>query len=116
MSLFERLRRQIGWQVGVSLTMMIGYAAVDGGRVWSAAAGGLTALVLSGWLGWCEWRVNRLQASAQQSLQQINRCAVERFLWALLLFGISFGLLQLAAAPLLLTFALCQIPIFLWLK
>jgi F0F1-type ATP synthase assembly protein I len=96
--------------LGVALTIALLFGSPGELQFASALAGGLIALLLTAWLWRCERRAER--AADSDAMQQLVRCAIERFVLAALLFAVAFGTLHLLAPPLLVAFALCQLPLF----
>lgn len=93
-------------QLILTVVVAAGAVAIRGGDAALAALfGGGIALVNTALLGWHARRAERGRAlNAQQSLQALIRCALERYVAVALLFALGLGTFKLAPGPLLIGF------------
>ncbi|QEP43315.1 hypothetical protein D5085_09395 [Ectothiorhodospiraceae bacterium BW-2] len=102
---------QLLWQLLVTLigTTLFAFQGLE--HLFAALYGGGVAMVVTLWLWRCEIG-SRSQLERSQLLRLMVRCSLERAVLAGSLFAVAMGLLNLAALPLLVLFAVCQLPVF----
>lgn len=83
----------------------------------AAIFGAFIGIVLSLFLGWSVTRAASAAPENQKiSMGMLYLSAAQRFLLALLLFGIGLGYLELEPLPMVMTFGLVQIGYFVFLR
>lgn len=76
--------------------------------------GGLITVITTALLMWCEKRTaKRAGTDPGQNLKLMYACAIQRLLFAMVMFAVGIGVLKLQPVPLLTGFMLGQVALFL---